>query len=181
VQTVSLVDYDTDGDAYTLNYNGTDTVSITRGQNNTTAGIAAALQGGNEQQQVTLTNFNAADPGNSFQVEIGGNQSAVLGNGGLAISNANVAAAVNAIAGFSGTVTSSGAGNSGFTLTFGGASANTDVPSISIANFGCAHTHGYLRENVGRPPGRLDNGGQSPWAPPPHGHAHLRRALARWA
>ncbi len=85
VQTVSLTGYDTDGDSYTLNYEGADTVPITRGQNNTAPGIAAALQGGNEQQQVTLTGFNAATAGHSFQVQIGGNNSAVLGNGGLAI------------------------------------------------------------------------------------------------
>ena len=138
VQTVSLSGYTTDGDSYTLNYNGADTVPITRGQNNTAAGIAAALQGGNEQQLVTLTGFNAANPGNSFQIQIGGNNSAVLGNGGLAINNANVAAAVNAIAGFAGTVTSADAGNTGFTLTFGDASANTDVPSIAIVNLGCS-------------------------------------------
>lgn len=154
VQTISLTGYDTDGDSYTLNYNGNDTVAITRGQNNTTAGIAAALQGGNEQQQVTLTNFNAANPGNSFQVEIGGNQSVVLGNGGLALNNANVAAAINAITGFSGTVSAAGAGNTGFTLTFSGASANTDVPSIAIVNLGCSPTcTASVRENVkGTPP-----------------------------
>ena len=132
VQTVSLTGYDTNGDSYTLAYNGTDSAPIVRGQNNTAAGIANALQGGNEQQQVVLTSFSGATQ--SFQVEIGGNTSAVLGSGGLAISNANVAAAVNGIAGFAGTVTSAGAGNGGFTLTFGGASAGTDVPSISIVN-----------------------------------------------
>ncbi len=154
VQTVSLVGYDTDGDSYTLNYNGADTVPLTRGQNNTTAGIAAALQGGNEQQLVTLTSFNAANPNNSFQVQIGGNSSAVLGNGGLAINNTNVAAAVNAITGFTGTVTSAGAGNTGFTLTFGGALTNTDVPSISIVNLGCSPTcTAAVRETVkGTPP-----------------------------
>ena len=57
VQTVALTGYD-DGDTYTLNYGGVDSVPITRGQNNTAAGIAAALQGGNEQQQVTLANFD---------------------------------------------------------------------------------------------------------------------------
>jgi hypothetical protein len=154
VQTVSLTGYDTDGDSYTLNYEGTDTVPITRGQNNTAAGIAAALQGGNEQQQVTLTGFNAATAGHSFQVQIGGNNSAVLGNGGLALNNANVAAAVNAIPGFAGTVTSAGAGNGGFTLTFGGPSANTDVPAISIVNLACAPAcSSALRETVkGTPP-----------------------------
>ena len=58
----------------------------------------------------------------------------MLGAGGLAVSNANITAAVNAIPGFAGTVAAAGAGNGGFTLTFSGASANTDVPSISIVN-----------------------------------------------
>ena len=132
VQTVSLTGYDADGDSFTLNYNGVDTVPIIRGQNNTTAGIQNALQGGNEQQQAILTGFNGATQ--SFQIELGGTLSAVLGSGGLAISNANVAAAVNAIPGFAGTVTSANAGNTGFTLTFAGASAGIDVPSISIVN-----------------------------------------------
>jgi hypothetical protein len=132
IQTVSLTGYDTDGDSYSLNYNGSGTTPIVRGQNNTAAGIANALQGGNEQQQVVLAGFNGA--AQSFQVQIGGNSSAVLGAGGLAINNGNVAAAINAIPGFAGTVTSAGAGNTGFTLTFGGASANTDVPAIAIVN-----------------------------------------------
>src|SRR5262249_8115138 len=137
VQTVSLTGFDP-GDSYTLNYNGADSIPITGGQNDTAAGVQAALQGGNEQQQVTLTGFNAATAGNSFQVQIGGQLSVVLGNGGLAISNANVAAAVNAIPGFAGTVTAAGAGNTGFTLTFGGASAGSDVPSIAIVLDGCS-------------------------------------------
>ncbi|MET0578140.1 MAG: M12 family metallo-peptidase, partial [Ilumatobacteraceae bacterium] len=132
VQTVTLDGYDADGDSFTLNYGGADSHAIVRGQNNTAAGIQNALQGGNEQQQAILAGFDGATQ--SFQVDIGGNLSAVLGSGGLAISNANVAAAVNAIAGFVGTVTSANAGNGGFTLTFAGASANVDVPSISIVN-----------------------------------------------
>ena len=132
VQTVSLAGYDADGDSFTLSYNGGTTVPIVRGQNNTVAGIQNAIQGGNEQQQVILGSFNGTTQ--SFQVQIGGNNSAVLGAGGLAISNANVAAAINAIPGFAGTVTSAGAGNTGFTLTFAGASANIDVPSVSIVN-----------------------------------------------
>ncbi len=132
VQTVSLTGYDADGDSYTLSYGGGTTVPIVRGQNNTAAGVQNAIQGGNEQQQAILTGFDGATQ--SFQVQIGGQNSAVLGFGGQAISNANVAAAVNAIPGFAGTVTSAGAGNTGFTLTFAGASANVDVPSISIVN-----------------------------------------------
>ena len=105
---------------------------IVRGQNNTVAGIQNAIQGGNEQQAVTLAGFNGATQ--SFQVQIGGQNSAVLGAGGLAISNANVAAAINAIPGFPGTVTSAGAGNTGFTLTFTAATGTTDVPSVAIVN-----------------------------------------------
>ena len=44
VQTVSLSGYDTNGDSYRLSYDGAESVPITRGQNNTTAGIAAALR-----------------------------------------------------------------------------------------------------------------------------------------
>ena len=132
VQSVALTDYDADGDSYTLGYKGNDTVPIVRGQNNTQQGILNALQGGNEQQQVVLTGFTGATQ--SFQVQIGGSTSAVLGAGGAAISNANVATAVNAIPGFAGTVSSANAGNGGFTLTFAGASASTDVPAISIVN-----------------------------------------------
>ena len=137
-QAVSLTGYDTDGDSFRLSYKGADTVPIVRGANNTLAGIQNALQGGNEQQQVTLTGFDAASQ--SFQVQIAGASSAVLGAGGQAITNAGVAAAVNAIPGFAGTVTASEAGNNGFTLTFGGASAGADVPAITIINCtgGCA-------------------------------------------
>ena len=139
VQAVSLIGYTVDGNSYTLNYNGNDTIPITRGQNNTAAGIQAAIQGGNEQQAITFANFNAANAGNSYQVQIGGNLSAVLGNGGTAISNANVAAAINAITGFSGTVTVSGASDTaGPTITFAGASANTDVPAVTIVFGACA-------------------------------------------
>jgi hypothetical protein len=150
VQTVSLAGFDTDGDSYTLAYGGADSVPIVRGQNNTAAGIQNALQGGNEQQQAILTGFSGATQ--SFQVEIGGNLSVVLGSGGLAVSNANVAAAVNGIAGFAGTVTSSGAGNGGFTLTFAGASAGTDVPSISIVNCSGGCTASVREFAKGGPP-----------------------------
>jgi len=145
VQTVSLSGFDTDGDSYALSYNGANTVSIIRGQNNTTAGIAAALQGGNEQQQVALTGFNQTTQ--SFQIQFNGQTTGVFGLGGTAISNANIAAAINALPGFAGTVSSAGAGNTGFTLTFAGASANTDVPSVAIVNCtgACAST---VRENV---------------------------------
>ena len=139
VQTVALTNYTVDGNSYTLTYNGNNSIPITRGGNNTTTGIAAAIQGGNEVQTIAFTNFNAANAGNSYQVQIGGNLSTVLGNGGTAISNTNVAAAINAISGFAGTVSVSGASNTaGPVITFAGASANTDIPPVSIVFGACA-------------------------------------------
>jgi hypothetical protein len=70
-----------------------------------------------------------------------------LGAGGLAINNTNVAAAINAIPGFPGTATSAGAGNTGFTATFGGALAQTDVSSLAIVSCTGACTS-TVRENV---------------------------------
>ena len=118
--------------SFTLGYLGAESGQIVPGQNDTQLGILNAIQGGNEQQVVTLSGFSAATQ--SFQVQIGGATSAVLGFGGAAVNNGNVAAAINAIPGFAGTVTSAGAGNTGFTLTFAGASAGVDVPPVEIVN-----------------------------------------------
>ncbi len=92
----------------------------------------------NEQQQVVLTGFSGTT--DSFRIRLDGNDSAVLGFGGSAISNANVAAAINGIAGFAGGASSSGAGNNGFTVTFGGASAGVNVSQIEIVELSCAPT-----------------------------------------
>ena len=143
VQAVALDGYDTDGDSYRLSYGGSPTAPIVRGQNNTAAGIAAALQGGNEQQQVTLTGFNPTTQ--SFRVQLGGATSGLIGAGGATYNNNGIAAAVNAVPGFAGTVSSAGAGPGGFTLTFGGASAATDVPSASIVDCTCGSA---VRETV---------------------------------
>ena len=133
VQTVSLTGYDADGDSFTLNYNGVDTVPIVRGQNNTAAGIQNALQGGNEQQQAILTGFNGATQ--SFQIELGGNLSAVLGSGGLAISQRQRRRGRQRDPGLRrDRDVGQTPGTRGFTLTFAGASADIDVPSISIVN-----------------------------------------------
>ena len=122
VQTVALTGYDANGDSYRLSYGGANSHPIVRGQNNTAAGIPNALVGGNEQQQVVLTGFNATTQ--SFQIQVNGVNSVTLGQGGLAVNNGNVAAAVNGIAGLRRHASaSSGAGNGGFTLTFAGASA----------------------------------------------------------
>ncbi|WP_051324859.1 M12 family metallo-peptidase [Candidatus Solirubrobacter pratensis] len=132
IQNVALTGYDANGDAYTLSYKGAATAPIVRGQNDTAAGIQNALQGGNEQQQVTLGSFNGTSQ--SFRISLGGNTSTVLGAGGAAVSNANVAAAINAIPGFAGGAAVANAGNGGFTVTFAGASAATDVPALAIVN-----------------------------------------------
>jgi hypothetical protein len=151
LQTVALEGYDTDGESFRLGFGGGQTVPIVRGQNNTPAGIQNAIQGGNEQQQVTLTGFDAATQ--SFQVQIGDATSVTLGAGGLPVTNGNVAAAVNAIPGFAGTVSSTGAGNTGFTLTFAAASANTDVPSVSIVNCTCTSAVREIAKGGGPMPG----------------------------
>ena len=162
---------------FTLGYLGAETVPIVPGQNDTTLGIQNALAGGNEQQVVTLTGFNQATQ--SFQVQIGGATSAVLGAGGLAVSNANVAAAINAIPGFAGTVTSTGAGNGGFTLTLqrrlggGRRAAGRD-----------RQLHGHVRGDrapdrprraaAGDVAGRRDRGGERPHRHRLHAHVQRR-------
>jgi hypothetical protein len=158
VQTVSLAGYDTDGDAYTLNYNGAGHGGDHTRTEQHDCGHCGRAPGVERTASDHVRNFNAANAGNSYQVQIGGNLSAVLGNGGTAISNANVAAAINAIAGFAGTVTVSGASNTaGPTITFAGASANTDVPAVTIVFGACAGAGtpctATNRENVkGTPP-----------------------------
>jgi hypothetical protein len=129
-QLVRLTGYDTNGDAYRLSFRGVQSHPIVRGQNNTVAGVTNALVGGNEQQQVTLTGFNATTA--SFTIQVNGQSTPVFGQGGTAVSNATLAAAINAILGASGTATVTGAANTGFTVTFGGALANTDVPFIGV-------------------------------------------------
>ena len=145
VQTVALTGYDADGDSYTLNYKGNDTVPIVRGQNNTAAGIANALAGRQRAAAGDADRLQRRDQ--SFQVQIGGNNSGGARAGGLAVNNANVTAAVNAIPGFAGTVTAAGAGNSGFTLTFAGASASIDVPAVAIVDCTCTGAT-TVRENA---------------------------------
>jgi len=73
-----------------------------------------------------------------FQIRIGGNDSSVIGGGGLPYTTANVQSAINTIPGFAGTVTVSGLSSTGFTVTYGGASAGADVPNIQLVNFACS-------------------------------------------
>jgi hypothetical protein len=91
---------------------------------NPTAGLASSGGG-------TATYFSP------FQVRIGGNDSAVIGGSGLPYTNANIQSAINAIAGFAGTVAVSGAASTGFTVTYGGPSAGMDVLSIELVNLSC--------------------------------------------
>jgi hypothetical protein len=61
----------------------------------------------------------------------------VVGGNGLPYTNANIQTAINGIAGFAGTVTVTGAASTGFTVTYGGASAGVDVPNFSLVNLSC--------------------------------------------
>ncbi|MDA0163273.1 hypothetical protein OM076_23565 [Solirubrobacter ginsenosidimutans] len=132
------------GNQYTLSYAGHATIPIVRGQNDTPAGIQNALQGGNEVQTITFSNFNAANPGNTFRIKIGGKLTGPLGfasalGDATPVTNQNVSDEINAIFGFAGTVTVTGASNTtGPTITFGGASAGKDVPPVEIVFGDCA-------------------------------------------
>ena len=133
VQTVALAGYDTNGDSYRLSYKGANTVPIVRGQNNTAAGIANAIVGGNEQQQVTLTGFNAHDavvPGRDQRRQLrharpGGARGQQRQPGDRDQRHRRLRRDASR---------RPARRNTGFTLTFAGASANTDVPAISIVN-----------------------------------------------
>jgi|GEM_PF-1067433 len=139
VQTVAVA-----GSSYRLGYGGESTVPIVRGQNDTAAGIQNALQGGNEIQQVTFTDFDATKPGNTFRIKIGDKLTGRMGyatalGDATPVTNQNVSDEINAIFGFPGTVTVTGAGNTaGPTITFAGASARKDVPPVEIVFGDCA-------------------------------------------
>jgi hypothetical protein len=81
-----------------------------------------------------------------FQVQIGGNNSAVIGGTSQAYTATNVQNAINAIAGFSGTVTVSGLASTGFTMSYGGASAGIDVPNAALVNLSCGGCFGSVEE-----------------------------------
>ncbi len=93
--------------------------------------------GGNEVQTVTFgPGFSTTT--SSFQVNIGGNDSATIGAGGVAYNTANVQTAINAIPGIGGTVTVGAASATGFTVTYsGGGWAGTDVPNLAIDALSC--------------------------------------------
>jgi hypothetical protein len=118
-------------------YNGTFTITGTPTtrtfQYAAVAGLAASGGG-------TAT-FNSP-----FQVRIGGNDSAVIGTLALPYTNGNIQSAINAIAGFAGTATVSGAASTGFTVTYSGASANVDVPNIQLVNLSCGGCFASVQE-----------------------------------
>src|SRR6185436_7866854 len=53
---------------------------------------------------------------------------------------------INAIAGFAGTVTVAGAASTGFTVTYGGASAGIDVPNLQLVNLTCGGCYASVQE-----------------------------------
>jgi hypothetical protein len=130
------------GDVVTLTgagaYNGTWTITAVPTPRSfefihTTSGLANSGGG-------TVTFFAP------FQVRIGGNDSTVIGGSGLPYTAANIQAAINAIAGFAGTVTVSGAAATGFTVSYGGASASVDVPNIELVNLNCGGCFASVEE-----------------------------------
>ncbi|MGI5238887.1 M12 family metallo-peptidase [Dactylosporangium sp. CA-139066] len=77
VQTASLYAFDTNGDSFTLRYNGSDSAPIVRGANYTTAGIKAAIEaipGWPAGATVTVAAFGGSGTLNDqgFQVTFGG-------------------------------------------------------------------------------------------------------------
>ncbi len=130
------------GDVVTITgagaYNGTWTITAVPTPRsfkytNPTAGLANSGGG-------TVTFFSP------FQVRIGGSDSALIGGSGLPYTAANIQSAINAIAGFAGTVTVSGAAATGFTVTYGGASAGLDMPSIELVNLSCSGCFASVEE-----------------------------------
>jgi hypothetical protein len=83
-----------------------------------------------------------------FQVRIGGNDSAVIGGASQAYNATNIQNAINAIAGFAGTVTVPSAASTGFTVNYGGASAGLDVPSFQIVNLNCGGCFASVEETT---------------------------------
>ena len=119
-------------------YNGTFTITAvpTSRTFEYTAGVAGLASSGGG-----TSTFNSP-----FQVRIGANNSAVIGTTTLPFTSANVQTAINAIAGFAGTVTVAGAASTGFTVTYGGASAGIDVPNIQLVNLNCGGCYASVEE-----------------------------------
>lgn len=97
----------------------------------------------NEVQMGVLTNFAGTQ---QFQLRYNGADSAAIVRGSN-FTTAGVKAAIEAIAGWpaGGTVTVSTLGDTAFTITFGGALAGTNVPSLQLVNCTAGCT-GYIGE-----------------------------------
>jgi hypothetical protein len=92
VQTVSLTGFDTNGDSFTVGYNGFDSAPIVRGSNYTTAGIKAAIEGITgwpAGATVTVAAFGGAGvlTDDGFQVTFNGGPVATTNITALALTN----------------------------------------------------------------------------------------------
>jgi len=98
-----------------------------------TTHTSAAELNFNEIQQAALTGFTAA--GQQFQLRYNGADSVAIVSGTNSAA-AGVKTAIEAIAGWpaGGTVTVSALSNNGFTFTYGGTLAGTDVPNLQLVN-----------------------------------------------
>ena len=96
----------------------------------------------NEVQMGVLTGFDATD---SFRLRYNGNLSAVITRG-TNFNAAGIQAAIVGIAGWpaGGTAATSAVTDTGFTVTFGGTVAGTDVSLLELVN--CAGCTGYVGE-----------------------------------
>src|SRR5580765_3513237 len=122
-------------------YNGTWTVASTPNANTFTVDIGTSGNANGTGGTVTGNNLGLPNSGGGtvtysspFQARIGGQNSAVIGGSAQAYNTTNIQNAINAIPGFAGTVTVSGVASTGFTVTYGAASANTDVPNFQLVN-----------------------------------------------
>jgi len=87
----------------------------------------------NELQQAALRSFNAN--GRQFQLRLAGADSAPIVRGSN-FSTAGIKAAIEAVAGWpaGGTVTIGSLSDNGFTISYGGTLAGTDVPNLELVN-----------------------------------------------
>jgi hypothetical protein len=116
VQTVSLRGFGTDGDSFTIRYNGSDSVPIVRGTNYTAAGIASAIQGIATWPGGTVTVANFGGGGsptdNGFQVTFNGGPLAGANVSPLSLTN------LSGVTGFVGETDKGGpVDNKGSTIT----------------------------------------------------------------
>jgi hypothetical protein len=145
----------TTGSSYALQMGGqTSSVQLVGGTNHDATTIGQILLGRDEQQTVSFGGAFDPTTGDKFTVSIGGNTSAAIPAVDGNLTATEIEDAVNAISGFAGTVTASSVTNSGFTLTFGGASRKANVANVNIGFAACATscTSGVNESVQGRAP-----------------------------